>query len=172
MAEYVSVVADLNESLRFLHGFEKEYPKIRRRVLAGVGQSSANRAKKAYRGMLNKQSGNLYKSIKKGVIKSGKAVIISPKARGSNQVFYGYALAKGSLIEAKKKKYLTFQVEGKWVKKKSVKLSEHDFIEGPVMKYIGSQDYYNQIDKLIKKEILKLERKGYTIPTNSTITGD
>ena len=173
-AEYVSVECDLDEALDFFRGLEKEYPKIRRRMLAGIGSSARNRAKKAYRGVLNKGSGNLYKSIKRGVVKSGKAVVISPQARADNHVLYGYALQQSALIEAKDSDYLTFQIDGKWVKKKSVRLKEHDFMEGPILQYLGSQDYRDQLDKLLAKEITKLEKKGYSIVSSSplSISGD
>ena len=163
MAEYISVETDLDEAFSFLFRLNKQYPRIRRNLLAGIGQSAANRSKTAYKGLLQKRSGNLYKSIKKSVAKSGKAVVIYPRAMSDNNVRYGFPLAKGSLIQAKGDNYLTFQVNGKWVKKKQVQIGSHDFVEGPIMKYIGSQDYYNQVDRLLKKEIEKLERKGYCV---------
>ena len=163
MAEYISVETDFNDALRLFYSLDKEYPKIRRRILSGIGQSAANRSKKSYKGLLQKRSGNLYKSIKKSVVKSGKAVVIYPRAMSDNNVRYGFPLAKGSLIQAKGDNYLTFQVNGKWVKKKQVQIGSHDFVEGPIMKYIGSQDYNNQIDKLMDKEIKKLEKKGYVV---------
>lgn len=163
MAEYISVETDFDEAFSFLFRLNKQFPRVRRNLLAGIGQASVGRSKTAYKGLLQKRSGNLYKSIKKSVVKSGKAVVIYPRAMSDNNVRYGFPLAKGSVIQAKGDNYLTFQVNGKWVKKKQVQIGSHDFVEGPIMKYIGSQDYYNQVNRLLKKEIEKLERKGYVV---------
>lgn len=161
--EFISIKADLDEAMKLFDGLEKESPKIRRRLLAGIGTSIKNRSKKAYRSLLKKKSGNLYKSLKRRVVKSGKAVVIDAKARAENHVFYGYALAEGSTITAKKDKYLTFQIDGKWVKKESVKLPEKDYVSAPAERYLGSAEYRQQIDKLVQKEIDKLEKKGIVI---------
>lgn len=169
MAEFISVETDFEDTLNFLKGLDKEYPKIRRRMLTGIGSTAANKSKQAYRGLLQKRTGSLYRSIKRSVVKSGKAVVIYPRAKSSNGVAYGFPLAKGSTIEAKKEDYLTFQVNGRWVKKKQVKVQSHDFVEGPVMKFVDSKDYRDRMDKLLAKEIAKLEKKGYVIVPSTSI---
>lgn len=161
--EFLSIQTDLDEAMKLFDGLEKESPKIRRRLLAGIGTTVKNKAKREYKTLLKQKSGNLYKSLKRRVIKSGKAVVIDAKARAENQVFYGYALAEGSTITAKNDKYLTFQIDGKWVKKESVKLPENDYISKPAERYLGSSEYRQQIDKLVQKEIDKLEKKGIVI---------
>lgn len=161
--EFLSIKTDLDEAMKLFDGLEKESPKIRRRLLAGIGTTVKNKAKREYKALLKQKSGNLYKSLKRRVIKSGKAVVVDAKARAKNQVFYGYALAEGSTITAKSQKYLTFQVDGKWVKKESVKLPENDYISKPAERYLGSAEYRQQIDRLVQKEIDKLEQKGIVI---------
>lgn len=163
MADFINLKTDFDDATQLFNNLEKEAPKIRRRMLAGVGTTVKNRVKKEYRRLFNKKEGNLYESIKRYVTKSGKAVIIETKARAANHVFYGYALTYGSTIEAKHSDYLTFQIDGKWVKKQSVKLPVRDFVEGPADKYLGSYEYKAQLDKLMQKEINKLEKKGITV---------
>ena len=161
--QFVSIETDLTEAMELFNGLEKESPKIRRRLLAGVGTSVKNRAKKAARSLLKKHSGNLFSSIKRRVVKSGKAVVIDAKARAANQVFYGYALAEGSKIVAKNAPYLTFQIDEKWVKVHEVKLPTKDYIVHPANEYLGSVQYREQLDRLIQKEVDRLEKKGIVI---------
>lgn len=144
-------------------GLEKEEKRVTRAILSGVGTTSKNKAKRAYKSMLGMRTGNLYRSIKRKVTKDGKHVVISSEALSLNNKLYGYALAKGSTITAKNGEYLTFKVNDQWVKVKSVKLPEKDFISDPIKKYIDSPAYERQIDKILDKQLEKLEKKGYKI---------
>ena len=160
MADYISVETDLTEVMELFDNLEKGQNRIRRNILAGVGTSAKNRVKKAYKSYgLQKGTGALYKSIKRKVIRSGKAVIIEPTAR-NKQVLYGYALAKGSAIRAKSDDYMTFQIQGKWVKVHEVKLPERNYVSEPVNDYLKSTALRSQLDKLAQREIEKLEKKG------------
>jgi len=161
--QFVSIETELSAAMQLFDGLEKESPKIRRRLLTGVGTSVKNRAKKQARQLLKKRSGNLFNSIKRRVVKSGKAVVIDAKARAANQVFYGYALAEGSKIVAKNEPYLHFKIEDKWVRVHEVQLPTKDYIVQPANKYLGSVEYRQQLDRLIQKEVDKLEKKGIVI---------
>lgn len=163
MADFVSVETDLTEVMELFDNLEKGQNRIRRNILAGVGTSAKNRVKKLYKTYnLQKGTGALYKSIRRKVIRSGKAVIVEAGAR-NKQILYGYALAKGSAIRAKSDEYLTFQIDGKWVKVHQVKLPERDFVSEPVNDYLKSTALRNQLDKLAQREIDKLEKKGIKI---------
>jgi hypothetical protein len=134
-----------------------------RRILSGIGTAAKNQVKKAYKSYgLSKGTGALYKSITRKVIRSGKAVIVEAKAQSAkNQVFYGYALSKGAEITAKNGEYLTFQIDGKWVKVHSVKLPSRDFVTTPVKRYLGSPAFSQKLDQLVDREIKRVEkRKG------------
>ena len=168
MAEFISLETDFDEAFNLIDGLGKEFPKIRRKVLAGIGTTAVKKSKTAYRGMLQKRTGNLYKSIKRSVVKSGKAVVIYPRAKSSNNVAYGFPLAKGSVIRAKDDDYLTFQVNGRWVKKKEVRVPSHDFVEGPINSYLGSKAHKDQMDQIIEKELKRLENKGCVVIPTST----
>lgn len=144
-------------------GLEKEKKKVTRAVLSGVGTTSKNKAKKAYKSKIGLRTGNLYRSIKRKVSRRGTSVTIASYALSANNKFYGYALAKGSLINARNSEYLTFKIGEKWVKAKSVKLPERDYIAQPVKDYIGTPAYEKQIDKILQKQLDRLEKKGYKV---------
>lgn len=164
--QFVNVTARLDEATLFLQGLDVNQKTIRRRVLNAVGSGAKKQVKKYYNLYLHKQSGALYKSIIKKFTRSKKAITISAKARGEdrglagNYVFYGYALAKGSTIKAKKHKYLTFKVGDKWAKKTEVKLPNKDFIVSPVNYYLDSTQADWDINRQLEKEIAKIEKKA------------
>jgi len=160
MAEFLSIEADLKEVMGAFDALEKQAPTIQRHLLAGIGSKAVSIVKKNYSMSLKKGTGNLYKNIKRMVVKRGNAVVIASKAFSENKKFYGYALAKGSVITAKTAKYLTFKIGDKWFKKHSIKLPERDWFQKPVENFIGSPAYDAQIETLLQKEIDKLFKRG------------
>lgn len=159
--EYLSIESDITEPIKMLNKLGKRKTTMTRRLLSGIGTDAKNKVKKAYKqNGLNKRSGALYKSISRRVIRSGKAVIVEAKAQGKNDVFYGYALSKGALITAKDGGYLTFQKNGKWIKVRSVKLPERNFVVKPVQNYLKSAAYKEKLEKLVQREIEKIEKEA------------
>lgn len=159
-ASFLSVEADIREPIAFLRELGGKEKTVMRHILSGVGTSAKNEAKRAYRPSgFSKRSGELYKSITKKVLRSGKGVLVEAKARNKNNVFYGYALSKGSLIKAKDEKLLTFQIDGKWIRKHEVKLTETNFIVAPVEKYLTSKEFRERLDVLVEREVKKIEKR-------------
>jgi hypothetical protein len=159
MAQFISLETDFSEAMEAFEELDRMSFKIQRSILAGVGSKASSMAKKSYSMSLKKKTGNLYKNIKRVVTRSGNAVIIYSNALSENKVRYGFVLSKGTTIKAKDD-YLTFQIDGKWIKKKSVRIPERDWIVKPIENYIGSIEYDSQIDRLIQKEVDKLFKKG------------
>jgi hypothetical protein len=160
-ANELSIETDISEPIRMLTELGGKKTTVMRHILSGVGTVAKSPVKKGYKEAgLSKRSGLLYKSIERKVLRSGKAVIVQAKARSKNNVFYGYALAKGSLITAKKGEYLTFQANSKWVKVHSVKLPERDFVSSPVKAYLQSAAFRQKLDQLVEKEVIKIEKKA------------
>lgn len=151
--QYISIEAQLDNAMEFLNEIDGNKNAMRRRILSAVGTGAKNAVKKSYSSLLNKRSGQLYKKISKKVIRSGKAVVVQSTAHASNQVLYGYALAKGSTITARKSDYLTFKIGDKWVKKHSIKLPQKDFIVSPAERYLHSSSVKETINKQIQKEL-------------------
>ena len=159
----LSVKTEFDEALDVLQKLGGDRKKMMRRLLSGIGTSAKSKVKKAYKTFgLHKFSGELYKSISRKVVRSGKGVIVEAKARTNDDgnVFYGYALAKGAKITAKDGGYLTFQKDGKWVKVHEVKLPERDFVAKPVEGYLKTTEFRERLDSLVQKEIGKIEEKA------------
>ena len=162
--ESVSIETDISEPLEYLESLGANKHKAMRRILGGVGTAAKAQVKKAYKSHgLSKGTGALYKSITRKVMRSGKAVIVEAKAQTpEDNVFYGYALAKGAQITAKKGKYLTFQIDGKWIKVHSVKLPERDFVASPVKRYLNSPAFGTKLDQLVERELKRIEKRKHT----------
>ena len=159
----LSVKTEFDEALDMLQGLGADRNRMMRRLLSGIGTSAKAKVRKAYKTYgLNKDTGELYKSISRRVVKSGKGVIVEAKARtgGDGNVFYGYALAKGARITAKDGGYLTFQKDGKWVKVHEVKLPERDFVARPVEEYLKTMEFRERLDSLVQKENGNIEEKA------------
>lgn len=160
-AEELSIEADISKPLKMLSELGAKEKRTLRRVLSAIGTDAKNKARKAYRGNgLRKVSGELNRSIIRKMLKSGQEVLISAKARNERNIFYGYALAKGSLIRARNADALRFQIDGKWITKQEVKLSEHDFIVSPVRDYLSSTAFREKLDKVIQREIDRIEKEN------------
>jgi len=160
MAEFISVETEVKEALAVFSEIENASHKIQRSILAGLGSKAASIIKKNYANSLRKKSGNLYKDMKKKVTTRGDAVVVSSNALSENKVRYGYVLAAGTTIETKNGNYLTFKIDGKWIRKKSVTIPSRDWVAKPVETFIDSSEYKAQIDNLIEREIKKLRKKG------------
>jgi hypothetical protein len=158
----VSVETDISGPLRYLKSLGANRDKAMRRILGGIGTAAKNQVRKAYKSHgLSKGTGELYKSITRRVIRSGKAVIVEAKARSKEgKVFYGYAIAKGARITAKEGRCLTFQIDGKWVRVHSVQLPERDFVAKPVKDYLGSAAFKTKLDALLQKELDRVEKEN------------
>ena len=158
MAAEINVKADLDDVMKTLSEIDGNKEKMRRRVLSGIASAVKSKVKSSYRKLLHKRSGTLYKSIQSKVCRDGRMAIVSPSA-SSNGVRYGYVLAKGTMITAKKGDALTFQIDGKWIRKHSVVIPERDWVEKPARDYIDSPSYKAKLDSLVQKEIDKAEKR-------------
>ena len=157
----LSVKTEFDEALDMLQGLGGDRKKMIRRLLSGIGTSAKAKVRKAYKTYgLQKNTGELYRSIKSRVVKSGKGVIIDAKAQRDGGVFYGYALAKGARIKAKNAEYLSFRKDGKWIRAKEVKLPERDFVARPVEEYLKTQAFRDRLNKLVQKEIDRMDKES------------
>lgn len=161
MPQYIQIQTDFYEVEELLKNLGKQGKNISRYILRNIGRITKNKIKKSYNIYLHKQSGDLYKSITSSQSKRGLYNVISANAKDDKtKVRYAYVLAQGAEIKAKNKKYLTFNVNGKWVKKKSVKLPSNEFMETPANKYLKSTQMKQDMDKYLQKKLEQLEKKG------------
>ena len=158
--ETVSLEADLDEPLAMLEELGAKERTVLKNILSGVGTDAKAAVKRSYRSSgLHRRTGALYKGISRKVTKDGRSVIVSTTARNDRQVLYGGALAKGSLIEPDGKAFLAFQVDGKWVRRRQVKLPERPFITQPVLRHMETTAFREKLDKLVEREVGKIMRR-------------
>lgn len=162
----ISVKAEVDQVLRFFDGIKANEKSISRSIMSQVGQGGRKYVRSRYSSILHKRSGALYKSIKYRVYKNGKNVVFTADANSGKKTSkdgrtarYGFMLASGYTINAKNGKYLTFNINGKWIKRKSVTVSPRDFMEGPLTRYMDSGELKNRIDKAFEKQLDKIEKK-------------
>ena len=161
----ISIKADVIECVRFFDGLDVSEKSITKGIMSQVGQGGRLAARKSYPTILHKRTGKLFKSIKYKVYKNGQSVIFSANADSGKKTSkdgrlarYGYMLASGYTITAKKD-WLTFNINGKWVKKKSVTVAPRDFIEAPIDRYMDSGELRESMDKAFDKQLKKIEKK-------------
>lgn len=158
----VSIQSNLDEIYTFLDNLDDEKLKgsIKKNILGAVGNGAKKAVKKNYGTLLHRRSSNLYKGVTRKFVKSKQAVVITSYARGRNKQYYGPALAKGALIKAKNNGYLVFQINGKWIKKKEVKLPARDWVESPVNNYLKSSQITIDMNKQLVKAVQNAETKA------------
>ena len=155
---YVTLETQMDNDIDMMGDLVKNEQSMRKSILGQVGNKAKTAAKRDFNSVLHKRSGYLYKTIRKYLYRNGKAVVVTAhKADDKNR--YGFALAHGFTATPKNGDYLTFQSDGKWTRAKSVTIKSHDFIEGPVKRYVDGPQIEKDMDQIVKKKIQKLEEK-------------
>jgi len=162
----ISIKADVDECVMFFDNLGKSEKSISKAIMTQVGQGGKQAAKKHYPSVLHKRTGNLFRSIVFKTYKNGKTVVFSANANSGKKTSkdgriarYGYMLASGYTITAKNNGYLTFNVNGQWVKKKSITVAPRDFMEKPIDRYMESGDLKQRMDKAFDKQLEKVAKK-------------
>lgn len=167
-----SIETELKPIMKFLDGIADDKYTVKN-IMKGVGSSARKQVKKNYfANGLHKQSGNLYRSVKSWVEDNGKSAVVAPKrkrytkeeylqgARGYKlDISYGFILAHGATIRPRNKKYLTFQIDGKWVKMKETRIQPRNWVEKPIDRYLASAGYRMRLEELTQRQITRLEKK-------------
>ena len=160
----IDLTVDVKEAERFFRKAGGDSKKIGRRVLATVASKARNKIKREYFSFFKHGggTGNLRKYIKnKSVNKGMERDIYSvayKKDSSGKKVFYGFVHQAGTTILPKKAKVLRFQVDGKWVAAKEVRLSKKDWLHGPADRYMRSSASKTDVEKTLQKEINKLAK--------------
>ena len=162
----ISIKSEVDDCLSYFHGLEANETKITKAIMTSVGQGGRLAVRKRYSSILSKRTGKLYNSIKYTVFDKGKSVIFSANANSGKKTAkdgrtarYGYMLASGYTIHAKKAKWLTFFDDGKWHKVKEITVKSRDLIESPIDRYSNSRDIDTRIEKAFKKQIEKYDKR-------------
>jgi hypothetical protein len=157
----INVKVDADDVKNSLEELQVNTKNVPRKVVAAISSKIKSVTKKAYSGYLHKQTGLLYKSISR-IMKKGKAIayIYPTQANNKNNVRYGFVLAAGANILPKHDEYLTFKINGNWIRSKGVVIQPKNFIAEPADNFIGSLEYDKTIQTIIEKEVKKAEKKN------------
>lgn len=158
MASFIDMQSDFSEATRALSELGMSGRKAQKKVLAGVGTVVKKKIKKSYQGYgIRRQTGTLEKSIIRKVSRSGKEVVVYPNAYSEDRVRYPWVLARGGLIRTEG--LFTFQINGKWVRKHTRFAQPRNYIAQPAEHYLASSDCRDQIDRILARQIKKIEEK-------------
>ena len=152
----VSIYGDVSDAMAVFNGLDVNRTAIQKKILSSVGTGGKQAIRKAYRSLLKKRTGTLYKSIKSYVRRNGSAVVFT---NGGKRGRYGFMLASGYTIQPKGEHLLTFNINGKWIRKHSVTVRAKDFTEGPVERYAESMDCKNRMDTALQKQVDYWDKK-------------
>ena len=143
----VSEVAEIENELRKLHIY---VPNISKKILKKITSKQKSKLRTAYRQSGLKTTSNaLYKSI----YGTAKNNFTGYAGIASKQAYKFIPLNYGMEIRAKDK-YLTFQVNGEWVKVRSVHIPARNFFEVGA-RYMDSQEMKRDIEVILKREVDK-----------------
>lgn len=180
---FVEFDFEIKQAQKLINAIEKQSYNIQRKAMATGGRYIAQQVRRSYTdffsnppqrhdksAMPGREKGepeNLKKSIKNKAYRRPKLgqVIYSnvhafnPYNPSAPKVLYGAALAKGFTITAKNDKYLTFQVDGKWKKKKEVTVAKRPWVREPADRAAHSQEIVRKMEETTQKELQKLEKK-------------
>ena len=160
-AGIISLEADLQECYRLLDGITHNNKTVRKYILRAASTGGRQYVKRQYNSVLHRRSGKLYKSITSYVDRNGYKITFTNDANSGKATSkdgrlarYGFMLAHGYTIEPKAgNKTLTFNINGKWVRKHSVTVQPKDFIEGPVERYFMSADCEQRMEQATQKQV-------------------
>ena len=166
MSEFITVKADIDECLNFFSGLDVNRKAIKNKLLSAVGTGAKQAVKRNYGATLRRRTGTLYKSIFSKVKWDGTGVYVSnransgkPTGKDGRNARYGFMLAAGYTVEAKTPKGLTFNINGKWVRKHSVTVAPKDWVEPAVIRYARSADCSSRMETAFQKQIDYWERR-------------
>lgn len=171
----------IDELQKFVKSLDKATYNIQRKAMAAGGRYIASQVRKSYSSYFpnapkhhdkpaslgKREPENLRKSVRNRAYRKPKlGQIIYSSVHAYNpfnpmqkKVLYGAALQKGFTATAKAGEYLTFQVDGKWKKKQQITVDKRPWITEPSERALRSEEIIRRMDKVIQKELDKLEEK-------------
>ena len=130
--------------------------KFRSRIMKSVINAGVSAVKKEVKKdisgkVLKKKTGNLYKGLNHRTFKDGNAIIF-------DNAPHAHLLEDGAEVKTKNKKYLTFKIENKWVKVKSVKIQGRKFLINRLQGF-PTQTAYAAMEKKLQEMLEKYKNK-------------
>ena len=112
-------------------------------------------AKRSLNASSRKRSGSLYRSIKGRISKQNRAVgYIGPT--GSFNFMKAYTLEQGQTRTAKEPGFMTFKINGQWIRKKTVTQPARPWFERSVGTYLESGQVVKEMEQQLEKDLQKI----------------
>ncbi|AFG37632.1 hypothetical protein [Spirochaeta africana] len=149
------VSGDLQEIKKALTdlGLERNTRTIQRRILRRLGSKARTVAKRSYRANLGKETGELYRSIRHRLTKKG-SVIISPT--GGKNLMKGNVLQSGAVIRPTSGEFLTYQINGKWIKSRVSIIRPRNWFYQAVDAFANSAEAQRYIEEQLEREVTRI----------------
>ena len=161
----VDLSIEMTSALAFFKDLDANKFAIERRLLRTVGQGAKTSVKRYMGKVVQRRTGTLYKSIyfvvgwKHSVYVSTNASSGKPTAKDGRNARYGYMLAYGWDSYDQNEETMTFNINGKWIRKHHIHVEGRDWFEPGVFKFLDSPDCNTRMDKELKKQIDYWEKK-------------
>ena len=126
-------------------------------LLKAVGEEMANNAKNKAVSAFTNRTGKLFNSIK-FIVNKDLAALTTKKNLNKGNIYYAKFIEYGADIKPKNKEYLTFKVNGQWVKVKNVKTRPRPFMIPTWDEYFGTngkgyQSLAEQLENKMNEEL-------------------
>ncbi len=156
MSDSVSynIKVDLKELRKSFRNWEQKLPKLSKLILSRTGEAITGNIKQYWLTgyALNVRSGRLRKSISYKMI-GNKAVDIG--TLGSN-VVYARIHEKGGVIRPVRSQYLRFQVNGRWVTTKEVRIPARPYVL-PAIQHFMHSGRANKLAEKTTADFIRIE---------------
>lgn len=131
---------------------KKELRKIAKKMMQRAMTIIKKEARKDVSGrILKSKTGNLKKGFKSFIFKDFNAII-------KNIMPHAHLLENGAVLRPKNKEYMTYQIDGRWVKIKESILPKRIFLKTHLDGFPNSL-VYGEMEKVMQKEFNKLKEK-------------
>ena len=173
---FISIETYVDQAMAVFDGLEVNSTQIQKRLMRTVGSGASGYLKRNFNKVLHSRTGTLRKSITYRLGRNGDYVVVTNNAtsgkattrrenlkRGNLGVArnarYGFMLAHGYVVTAKTSRGLTFNINGKWVRKHFVIVQPKDWVEPPVERYTDSSDLQSRLDKELQRQVDYWEKR-------------
>jgi phage gpG-like protein len=155
MFKSFDVKFDVSEVANKLNIAQKDQKKMIKKGLGKIGVLIRKIARSMLSGrVLKKRTGKLYSSI---YYKAGNDLGLMV----GSKMYYGVFHERGAKILPKKKKSLSFNIGGKWIKtKKEVVLPKKEFLIPAVNEYFNGNKGMEILDKSLQEQLDKIVAKS------------
>ena len=155
----VDLSIEITHAMSFFKELDVNKFAIERRLLRTVGQGAKTSVKRNMGKVVQRRTGNLYRSIyfvvgfKHQVYVATNASSGKPTAKDGRNARYGFMLAHGWDSYDQHEETMTFNINGKWIRRHHIHVEGKDWFEPGVNRFLDSSDCNSRLDKELKKQI-------------------